>query len=96
MLLAYPAYLPAEAIHASGVLAAVSPASTWAGTAGGAVSARSRLQSGAFWETLVLLVDAGLFVLVGLCSTRSPRRPRPLGRLALTGLAVVGIVMSRG
>jgi CPA1 family monovalent cation:H+ antiporter len=67
ILLAYVAYLPAEEIHASGVLAAVT-AGLYLGwhSSSGAFSARSRLQSNAFWETLVFLVNAALFVLVGL------------------------------
>src|SRR6202008_2841809 len=67
ILLAYVSYLPAEEIHASGVLAAVT-AGLYLGwhSSPGAFSARSRLQSDAFWETLVFLVNAALFVLVGL------------------------------
>jgi CPA1 family monovalent cation:H+ antiporter len=95
ILLAYAAYLPAEAAHASGVLAAV-VAGLYLGwhSSGGAFSARSRLQSGAFWETLVFLVNATLFVLVGLSfHTFSTQARGPLGRLALTGLAVVSTVI---
>jgi monovalent cation/hydrogen antiporter len=91
ILLAYVAYLPAEEIHASGVLAAVTAGLYlgWHNT-GGAFSARSRLQSNAFWETLVFLVNAALFVLVGLSfHTFSVQARGPLGRLVLTGLAVV-------
>jgi Na+/H+ antiporter len=95
MLLAYAAYLPAEAIHASGVLAAVS-AGLYLGwhSSGGAFSARSRLQSGAFWQTLVFLLNAVLFVLVGLSfHTFTAQARGPIGRLALTGIAVVSIVI---
>jgi monovalent cation/hydrogen antiporter len=91
ILLAYAAYLPAEAIHASGVLAAVSAGLYlgWHG-GGGAFSARSRLQSGAFWQTLVFLLNAALFVLVGLSfHTFSAQARGPVGRLAATGVAVV-------
>jgi Na+/H+ antiporter len=95
ILLAYAAYLPAEAAHASGVLAAVS-AGLYLGwhSSGGAFSARSRLQSAAFWETLVFLVNAALFVLVGLSfHTFSASTRGPLGRLVLTGAGVVGTVV---
>jgi Na+/H+ antiporter len=91
ILLAYAAYLPAEAVHASGVLAAVT-AGLYLGwhSSGGAFSARSRLQSGAFWETLVFLINAGLFVLVGLSfHTFSVEARGPVGRLVLTGTVVV-------
>ncbi len=95
ILLAYAAYLPAEAVHASGVLAAVTAGLYlgWHGS-GGAFSARSRLQSGAFWETLVFLVNAALFVLVGLSfHTFSTTARGPVGRLVLTGVAVVAAVI---
>ena len=91
ILMAYAAYLPAQAIHASGVLAAV-VAGLYLGwhSSGGAFSARSRLQSGAFWETLVFLVNPALFVLVGLSfHTFSTQAKSPVGRLAVTGIAVV-------
>jgi monovalent cation/hydrogen antiporter len=95
ILLAYAAYLPAEAIHASGVLAAVT-AGLYLGwhRSEGAFSARSRLQSGAFWATLVFLINAALFVLVGLSfHTFSIQARGPLGRLALAGVAVVSTVI---
>jgi monovalent cation/hydrogen antiporter len=91
ILLAYVAYLPAEEIHASGVLAAVS-AGLYLGwhSSGSAFSARSRLQSNAFWETLVFLVNAALFVGVGLSfHTFSAEARGPIGRLVLASLGVV-------
>ncbi len=95
ILLAYVAYLPAEEIHASGVLAAVT-AGLYLGwhSSSGAFSAGSRLQSNAFWETLVFLVNAALFVLVGLSFHAFSADARgPLGRLVLTGAAVVSTVI---
>ena len=95
ILLAYAAYLPAEAIHASGVLAAVT-AGLYLGwhSSGGAFSARSRLQSGAFWATLIFLVNAALFVLVGLSfHTFTTQARGPVGRLVLTGAAVVAAII---
>jgi len=60
----------------------------------GAFSARSRLQSAAFWETLVFLVNAALFVLVGLSfHTFTTHARGPLGRLVLAALAVVATVV---
>jgi CPA1 family monovalent cation:H+ antiporter len=91
ILLAYVAYLPAEEIHASGVLAAVT-AGLYLGwhSNSGAFSARSRLQSNAFWETLVFLVNAALFVLVGMSFHAFTVQARgPLGRLVVTAVAVV-------
>jgi monovalent cation/hydrogen antiporter len=95
ILLAYGAYLPAEALHASGVLAAVA-AGLYLGwhSGSGAFSARTRLQSAAFWQTLVFLVNAALFLFVGLSvHTFTAAARGPLGRLALTAVAAVGTVV---
>ena len=67
------------------------PGFTWVGTA---AAGRSRLGAGcvsnAFWETLVFLVNAALFVLVGLeFHTFRLEARGPLGRLVVTGLGVV-------
>jgi monovalent cation/hydrogen antiporter len=96
MFMAYAAYLPAEAVHASGVLAAVS-AGLYLGwhSGGSAFSARSRLQSQAFWETLVFLINAALFVIVGLSFHAFTAQARgPVGRLVVTGVAVVVAVVA--
>jgi monovalent cation/hydrogen antiporter len=95
ILLAYVSYLPAEESHASGVLAAV-VTGLYLGwhRSGGAASARGRLQFKGFWETLVFLVNAVLFILVGLSfHTFSVQARGPLGRLALASLAVVATVI---
>jgi monovalent cation/hydrogen antiporter len=95
ILLAYAAYLPAEALHASGVLAAVT-AGLYLGwhSSTGAFSARTRLQSAAFWQTLVFLINAALFVLVGLSfHSFSVAARGPLGRLALTAAVVIVAVV---
>ncbi len=95
MLMAYVAYLPAEAVHASGVLAAVA-AGLYLGwhSGGSAFSARSRLQFNAFWETLVFLINAALFVVVGLSFHTFTEQARgPVGRLVLAGIAVVTTVI---
>lgn len=96
IVLAYAAYLPAEAVGASGVLAAVAAGLYlgWHSSSGSALSARSRLQSTAFWQTLVFLVNAALFVFVGLSFHSFTAQARgPLGRLALAALAVVATVV---
>jgi Na+/H+ antiporter len=95
ILLAYAAYLPAEALHASGVLAAVC-AGLYLGwhSSGAAFSARSRLQSNAFWETLAFLVNGALFVLVGLSfHAFSHHAPGPVGDMTLVATAVVATVI---
>jgi Na+/H+ antiporter len=96
ILLAYSAYLPAHALGASGVLAAA-VAGLYLGyhRSTGGVSATSRLQSAAFWENLVFLIDAVLFLLLGL-SLRSfhSNAIGPPGHLILTGAAVVAVVIA--
>ena len=96
IVLAYAAYLPAEALHASGVLA-TAVAGLYVGwhRSTGDVSAGSRLQSAAFWETLTFLIEAVLFVLLGL-SARSFTSTSigPVGGLVLTGTAVVAAVIA--
>lgn len=95
ILLAYAAYLPAQAIHASGVLAAVT-AGLYLGwhRSGTSFTAHSRLQSAAFWQTLVFLVNAALFVLVGLSfHTFTAGARGPVGRLVAAGAVVVAAVV---
>ena len=51
-------------------------------SSGGASSARSRLQSGAFWATVVFLVNAALFAPGGLVFyTFSTKARSPVGQL---------------
>jgi NhaP-type Na+/H+ or K+/H+ antiporter len=62
----YAAYLPAEQLGASGVLAAVSAGIYVGWRAPELTSARTRLLGFSFWEVLVYLLNAVLFILVGL------------------------------
>jgi monovalent cation/hydrogen antiporter len=66
LLSGYAAYLPAEAIHASGVLAAVTTGLVLGWRAPQISTAAMRLQAFAVWEILVFLLNALLFVLIGL------------------------------
>jgi CPA1 family monovalent cation:H+ antiporter len=66
LLSGYAGYLPAEALHASGVLAAVTVGIVVGWRAPRISTARMRLQGFAVWETLVFLLNALLFVLIGL------------------------------
>ena len=58
--------MPAEAIGASGVLAAVTVGIFVGWRAPKIAAAHMRLQGYAVWETLVFLLNAILFVLIGL------------------------------
>jgi monovalent cation/hydrogen antiporter len=66
LLSGYAAYLPAEAVDASGVLAAVTVGILLGWRAPRISTARMRLQGYAVWDTLVFLLNALLFVLIGL------------------------------
>ena len=80
LLTAYAAYLPAEQLGASGVLAAVT-VGVWLGwQASDLTDHTTRLQLGAIWELLQFLLNAVLFVLIGLQAAGSRRRARRLGR----------------
>jgi monovalent cation/hydrogen antiporter len=62
----YLAYLPADRIGASGVLAVVA-AGIYLGWRGPELtSASTRMQAFSFWEILIYLLNSALFVLVGL------------------------------
>jgi monovalent cation/hydrogen antiporter len=62
----YAAYLPAELLHVSGVLAAVAAGLYLGWRAPALASASTRLLGFSFWEVLVYLANALLFILVGL------------------------------
>jgi monovalent cation/hydrogen antiporter len=66
VLSGYLAYLPAEAAGVSGVLAAVTIGIYMGWHTPELTTERTRLSGDAFWEILVFLVNALLFVLVGL------------------------------
>jgi CPA1 family monovalent cation:H+ antiporter len=66
LLTGYAAFLPAEELHLSGVLAAVTAGLYMGWHAPTIVSAEGRLQSGSMWEVLTFLLNAALFILVGL------------------------------
>ena len=66
LLSGYAGYLPAEQLHASGVLAAVTVGIVLGWRAPQISTASMRVQGYAVWETLVFLLNALLFVLIGL------------------------------
>jgi Na+/H+ antiporter len=62
----YAAYLPAEQLGMSGVLAAVASGIVLGWRAPEIASARMRIQGFAVWELLTFLMNAILFILIGL------------------------------
>ncbi|MBV9441369.1 MAG: Na+/H+ antiporter [Acidobacteriaceae bacterium] len=65
-LLGYIAYVSAEAAHSSGVLAVVSSGLLFAWHAPQLFSANTRLRAGAVWETTIFLMNATVFLAIGL------------------------------
>jgi CPA1 family monovalent cation:H+ antiporter len=66
LLTAYAAFIPAEELGASGVLAAVTSGIYLGWRAPEIASPQTRLQGFALWEMLVFLLNAVLFILIGL------------------------------
>jgi CPA1 family monovalent cation:H+ antiporter len=66
LLSGYAGYIPAEALHVSGVLGAVTAGIVIGWAAPQISTASMRLQGYAVWEILTFLLNALLFVLIGL------------------------------
>ena len=66
LLTAYLAYLPADRLGASGVLAAVAAGLYTGGRTGLMLSPTSRLRTLGFWEALTFVLESLLFLLIGL------------------------------
>jgi Na+/H+ antiporter len=66
LLSGYAAYIPADAVHASGVVAAVTTGIAIGWWAPGMASPAVRQQGFALWSLLTFLLNAILFVLIGL------------------------------
>ena len=66
MFTAYFAYLPAEELGVSGVLAAVTVGIYMGRLTSQLTTPTTRIQGIAVWEILVFLLNSALFVLIGL------------------------------
>jgi monovalent cation/hydrogen antiporter len=66
LLTGFAAYLPADALHVSGVLAVVTAGLYLGWESPRSTSARMRLQSVATWEVITFLLNGLLFILIGL------------------------------
>ena len=95
LLTPYAAYVLADRVEASGVLAVVTTGLVLGTRSQGVFRPEVRLQGAAFWSLLDLLLNAVLFVLLGLEVRRVLADTPDLGaaRLLLYALAVVGVVV---
>jgi CPA1 family monovalent cation:H+ antiporter len=95
LLSGYAAFVPADAIGASGILATVA-AGIYMGIRGpGILPARTRLQGYFVWDILDFLINATLFVLIGLQlrAVVSGLSGQPATTLVVYALAVTGAVV---
>jgi monovalent cation/hydrogen antiporter len=98
----YAAYLPADRLQVSGVLAAVTAGLYVGWRAPELASAPTRLLGFSFWEVLTYLLNAILFILVGLqlhpiLSGLSGRSAAVLlGQAALVSAVVIGVRLAWG
>ncbi|MFC4016487.1 Na+/H+ antiporter [Micromonospora sp. GCM10011542] len=95
VLTPFGAFLLADAVHASGVLAVVVAGLMLAYAGPRVIRARSRVLAYAFWDLSTFLINGGLFVLLG---TQIPRAVRgvagtSVSRALLIVLAVTAVVV---
>src|SRR5512133_697581 len=90
LLTPFIAYLPAEQMHASGVLATVAAGIFLGWHSPLIITARTRLQVYAFWEMIVFLLNGFVFIVIGL---QLPRILHAWNRESLTGVFMSAIVI---
>jgi CPA1 family monovalent cation:H+ antiporter len=94
VLTPFVAFLIAEKVHASGVLAVVVAGLLLSYAAPRIIRAPSRVMTLSFWELTTFLINGGLFVLLGMQIPRIARgeTSTSLGRALLIALVVAGAV----
>ncbi|HYF27307.1 MAG TPA: Na+/H+ antiporter [Baekduia sp.] len=94
LLTPYVAYLPAEALGVSAVLAAVVSGLLLGWNSPRLITPQTRIQAFSFWEILVFALNAVLFVLVGtqVHAALDALQERPAEELVLYGLVVSATV----
>ena len=101
LLAPYAAYLPAEQLGASGLLAAVAAGLylgwAWPRALTGEAASETRLQGRAVWGTFEFVLNGLVFVLIGLqLPTILARLGRPIGELVLVGILIsLTVIVSR-
>ena len=91
LLTPYAAYLPAEALGVSGVLAAVSCGLYVGRRSSRIMGSDARLAGRAFWEMLVFLLNGLVFILIGV---QISSIARAMDRATLFDLAGIGLAVS--
>ncbi|QEC47005.1 Na+/H+ antiporter [Baekduia soli] len=94
----YAAYIAAEALGVSGILAAVSVGLYLGSRGEGLFSATARIEAQGFWKALTFMLESTLFLLMGLQFRRVAGAIENLdpGRVALTvGVTMAAVVVLR-
>jgi Na+/H+ antiporter len=91
LLTPFVAYLPAERLHVSGVLATVAVGIFLGWHSPLTISARTRLQAYAFWEMVVFLLNGFVFIVIGL---QLPGILRALNGESFIGLIANALIIS--
>jgi Na+/H+ antiporter len=97
LLTAYLAYIPAERLGASAVLAAVAAGLYTGGHTGLMLSPTSRMRTLGFWEALTFVLESVLFLLIGLQLphiTRGLAVGKPLAYAAAVVLTLIVVRMA--
>ncbi|WP_329535670.1 Na+/H+ antiporter [Streptomyces sp. NBC_01450] len=87
----FVAFLPAEALHVSGVLAVVTCALVTSRVGPGLIRSDARLEATAFWEVTAFLLNGALFVLVGI---QTPAAVRALASISLLQATMIAAAVS--
>ncbi len=88
----YAAYIAAESVHTSGVLAVVAAGLVRGRYAPELVSAEMRIMARSVWNLLVFLLNSLIFMLIGM--QMSDVVASLVGRYSVTELAMIGIFVS--
>jgi CPA1 family monovalent cation:H+ antiporter len=91
LLTPFAAYLPAEALGVSGVLAAVAAGLYLGQRAPSLMQAETRLSGRAVWETLIFVLNGLVFILIGL---QLPRILADLSSRSAASLLALGALVS--
>jgi Na+/H+ antiporter len=89
VLTPFVAYLPAELLDVSGVVAVVTCGLVMSRVGARVIGARTRVQARAFWQLTTFLLNGSLFVLVGLQLHVIVEGRRPAAVLAGAGMALL-------